>query len=92
MIGTSTTVTLTYYISVTKTTMYTLTYVATTYETLQTSFLSRQGGGEGGDKDFTQSPLCCAHCTYAVGDVQIYHWPSQTPEFSKLTNAAGYTL
>jgi hypothetical protein len=83
-----TTIDTTWYVSDTTTTFAFLTDTPTTYETLQTSLISLQGG----NRDFTASPPCCFHCTFAVGDVQVYHWPSQAPKISTLTNTAGYTL
>jgi hypothetical protein len=64
--------------------------VPSTYETIQASFMSSQI--KMGTRDFTASPPCCFTCTFEVGAAQVYHWPTQPPEFSTLVNAAGYTL
>lgn len=47
---------------------------------------------EEGQRYYTESSPCCWSCTIDVGDVQVYHWPNQRPEFSTLTNTAGITL
>jgi hypothetical protein len=52
-----------------------------------------QAQGTTGQKDFTASPPCCRTCTYSLGEIQVYHWPSSTsPAVATLTNADGYTL
>ena len=52
-----------------------------------------QAPGTTGQKDFTASPPCCRTCTYSLGEIQVYHWPSGTsPAVPTLTNTDGYTL
>jgi hypothetical protein len=49
--------------------------------------------GTTGLQDFTASPPCCHTCTFSLGDIQVYHWPTgKSPEHPTLTNSAGYTL
>jgi hypothetical protein len=49
--------------------------------------------GTTGNADFTASPPCCRRCSFSLGDIQVYHWPTTgPPAVPTLTNSAGYTL
>jgi hypothetical protein len=52
-----------------------------------------QAPGTTGQRDFTASPPCFRSCTFSLGDIKVYHWPSATsPAYPTLTNSNGYTL
>jgi hypothetical protein len=72
-----------------RTTSAALTITGSTYLDLSLT----QAPGTTGQKDFTASPPCCRTCTYSLGEIQVYHWPSGTsPAVPTLTNTEGYTL
>jgi hypothetical protein len=49
--------------------------------------------GTTGHGDFTASPPCCRTCTFSMGNIDVYHWPSgEPPTHPTLTNQEGYTL
>lgn len=80
----------TWYVSDSTTTFAFATDMPTAYEFFaQTS----NAGICLGNVDFTATAPCCSTCTFEVGTVEVYHWPTQTtPTISTLTNAAGVTL
>jgi hypothetical protein len=49
--------------------------------------------GTTGNADFTASPPCCRMCSFSLGAIQVYHWPTTGPPAAPtLTNSVGYTL
>ncbi|KAE9377495.1 hypothetical protein N431DRAFT_327860 [Stipitochalara longipes BDJ] len=48
--------------------------------------------GTTGHEDFTASSPCCRTCTFSMGDIEVYHWPTGTVASSlqTLTNTDGY--
>ncbi|PMD44884.1 hypothetical protein L207DRAFT_616241 [Hyaloscypha variabilis F] len=49
--------------------------------------------GTTGNADFTASPPCCRMCSFSLGAIQVYHWPTTGPPAAPtLTNSVGYTF
>lgn len=60
--------------------------------TIETLSLSATPGTTG-HSDFTAFPPCCRTCTFSMGDIEVYHWPTGAqPAVQTLTNTEGYTL